>query len=237
MARRIAENAGTDPKIVVECSTMPVTTAETMRKVGANSKEPNRLNLATQDDCDITSFAGCAELSPNGQVFNAVGHAKYEVLCFPSFYRGGSALQYLQNPVKVLLGSNDTVSGLVAFEVFRDVLAPWIPKESESQSAKCEQSDVARCPECLSFISVAEIVHSSLWSAELAKLAQNAMVAQRISSTNAVSALCEKTGADLDEVMKVVGSDSRISSGYLSACPSMGGATLLQNLSMYADPR
>mmetsp|Transcript_6362 Transcript_6362/g.10040 ORF Transcript_6362/g.10040 Transcript_6362/m.10040 type:complete len:451 (+) Transcript_6362:49-1401(+) len=171
MARRIAENAGSDPKIVVECSTMPVQTAETMRKV-----------------------------------FDAVGHAKYEVLCFPSFYRGGSALKYLQQPQKVLLGSNDTVSGLVAYETFRDILSPWIAKE--------------------------KIVHSNLWSAELAKLSQNAMVAQRISSANAVSALCEKTGADLDEVMKVVGSDSRISDGYLSACPSMGGATLLQNLAM-----
>ena len=82
------------------------------------------------------------------------------------------------------------------------------------------------------WVPVENIVLSNLWSAELAKLAQNAMIAQRISSTNAVSALCEKTGADINEVMDVVGMDSRISDGYLEACPGIGGPTLLQNLGM-----
>lgn len=69
-------------------------------------------------------------------------------------------------------------------------------------------------------------------SAELSKLAQNAFIAQRISSVNAVSMLCEKTGADLSEVMAVIGTDSRLGAGYLKASSGMGGPTLLQNLKM-----
>ena len=173
MARRIAEASEDKCKIVVECSTIPVTTGETMRSV-----------------------------------LHAVGDAaKYEVLCFPSFYRGGEAIKDLQGPhMRVLLGSQDTPSGLIAQEAVTNLLSRWIPRDN--------------------------IVHSNLWSAELSKLAQNAMKAQRISSTNAVAALCERTGADIDEVMEVVGSDSRIGSGYLRACPGMGGPTLMTNLSM-----
>eukprot|EP00802_Teleaulax_amphioxeia_P005699 Tamp_05703.p1 GENE.Tamp_05703~~Tamp_05703.p1 ORF type:complete len:483 (+),score=141.99 Tamp_05703:63-1511(+) len=172
MARRIAEASRGECKIVVECSTIPVTTGETMRKV-----------------------------------LHAVGDAaKYEVLCFPSFYRGGQAIKDLEVPQRVLLGCQDTPSALIAQEAVTQLLSRWIPREN--------------------------IVHSNLWSAELSKLAQNAMKAQRISSANAVSALCERTGADLDEVMSVVGSDSRIGAGYLKACPGMGGPTLMTNLSM-----
>uniref|UniRef100_A0A7S0NF08 UDP-glucose 6-dehydrogenase n=1 Tax=Hanusia phi TaxID=3032 RepID=A0A7S0NF08_9CRYP len=172
MARRIAENSQGECKIVVECSTIPVTTGETMRKV-----------------------------------LHAVGDAaKYEVLCFPSFYRGGTALVDLESPTRVLLGAHDTPAGVIASEAITKLLSNWIPRE--------------------------RIVHSNLWSAELSKLAQNAMKAQRISSTNAVSALCERTGADLTEVMRVVGSDSRIGAGYLRSCPGIGGPTLLSNLAM-----
>mmetsp|Transcript_45156 Transcript_45156/g.66218 ORF Transcript_45156/g.66218 Transcript_45156/m.66218 type:complete len:483 (+) Transcript_45156:78-1526(+) len=172
MARRIAGASKGECKIVVECSTIPVTTGETMRKV-----------------------------------LHAVGDAaKYEVLCFPSFYRGGQAIKDLEVPPRVLLGCQDTPSALIAQEAVTQLISRWIPREN--------------------------IVHSNLWSAELSKLAQNAMKAQRISSANAVSALCERTGADLDEVMSVVGSDSRIGPGYLKACPGMGGPTLMTNLSM-----
>ena len=172
MARRIASASRGECKIVVECSTIPVATGETMRKV-----------------------------------LHAVGDAaKYEVLCFPSFYRGGQAIKDLEVPHRVLLGCQDTPSALIAQEAVTKLLSRWIPREN--------------------------IVHSNLWSAELSKLAQNAMKAQRISSANAVSALCERTGADLDEVMSVVGTDSRIGPGYLKACPGMGGPTLMTNLSM-----
>jgi UDPglucose 6-dehydrogenase len=172
MARRIGKESKGECKIIVECSTIPVATGETMRKV-----------------------------------LHAIGDAaKYEVLCFPSFYRGGSALRDLDSSSKVLLGSLDTKSGVIAAKALTNFLSPWIAED--------------------------RIVHSNIWSAELSKLAQNAFIAQRITSVNAVSALCEKTGADLNEVMSVVGTDSRIGSGYLKACAGMGGPTLLQNLKM-----
>ena len=171
-ARRIAGASCGECKIVVECSTIPITTGETMRRV-----------------------------------LHAAGDAaKYEVLCFPSFYRAGKYVKDLLSPQRVLLGGQDTPSALIASETVTQLLSRWIPRDS--------------------------IVHSNLWSAELSKLAQNAMKAQRIASTSAVSALCERTGADLDEVMQVVGTDSRIGPGYLQACPGMGGPTLVTNLSM-----
>mmetsp|Transcript_18574 Transcript_18574/g.45638 ORF Transcript_18574/g.45638 Transcript_18574/m.45638 type:complete len:478 (-) Transcript_18574:281-1714(-) len=172
IARRIGKASKGDCKIIVECSTIPVATGETMRKV-----------------------------------LHAIGDAaKYEVLCFPSFYRGGMALQDLGSTQKVLLGSLDTKTGIIASQTITKLLNPWISPD--------------------------RIVQSNIWSAELSKLAQNAFIAQRISSVNAVSALCEKTGADLKEVMDTVGSDSRIGAGYLKSCAGMGGPTLLQNLKM-----
>lgn len=171
MARRISKASNGECKIIVECSTIPMATGQTMRKV-LQSCHPG----------------------------------KFEVLCFPSFYRGGNALNDLAAAQKVLLGSLDTKSGLMARKTITNFLKPWISED--------------------------RIVHSNVWSAELSKLAQNAFIAQRISSVNAVSALCEKTGADLEEVMKVVGSDSRIGAGYLKSCAGMGGPTLLQNLKM-----
>jgi UDPglucose 6-dehydrogenase len=177
MARRIGKASKGECKIIVECSTIPVSTGETMRKV-----------------------------------LHAIGDAaKYEVLCFPSFYRGGNALRDLDSTSKVLLGSLDTRSGVIAAKTLTNFLSPWIAGD--------------------------RIVHSNIWSAELSKLAQNAFIAQRITSVNAVSALCEKTGADLSEVMSVVGTDSRIGSGYLKACAGMGGPTLLQNLKMLVYSR
>lgn len=140
------------------------------------------------------------------QVFQAADTVKHEVVCFPAFFRGGTDVKEMANPRTVLLGSEDTKSGVMAFQVFTKFLEPWIPQD--------------------------KIVPSNLWSAELAKHAQNAMIAQRISSANAVSALCEKTGADLEEVMRTARTDSRISDGYLQACPSIGGGTLMQNVEM-----
>mmetsp|Transcript_10470 Transcript_10470/g.20607 ORF Transcript_10470/g.20607 Transcript_10470/m.20607 type:complete len:467 (+) Transcript_10470:229-1629(+) len=142
------------------------------------------------------------------KVLQATGApAHYEVMCFPSFHRGGNAIQDLASKdTKVLLGSKDTPEGQVARDAVTGLLQPWI--------------------------SADRIVHSNVWSAELSKLAQNAFIAQRISSVNAVSMLCEKTGADLNEVMKVIGTDTRLGPGYLKACAGMGGPTLLQNLKM-----
>mmetsp|Transcript_43037 Transcript_43037/g.99925 ORF Transcript_43037/g.99925 Transcript_43037/m.99925 type:complete len:470 (+) Transcript_43037:301-1710(+) len=173
MARRISKASNGACKILVECSPLPVTTGETMRKV----------------------LAAC-------------GHpGTFEVLCLPSFHRGGNAIEDLSNTeTKVLLGSQDTPAGNVARETISELIRPWISGE--------------------------RIVHSNVWSAEISKLAQNAFIAQRISSVNAVSMLCEKTGADLDEVMRVIGSDSRLGPGYLKSCAGMGGPVMLNNLKM-----
>eukprot|EP00286_Rhodomonas_abbreviata_P018960 CAMPEP_0181307368 /NCGR_PEP_ID=MMETSP1101-20121128/10840_1 /TAXON_ID=46948 /ORGANISM="Rhodomonas abbreviata, Strain Caron Lab Isolate" /LENGTH=441 /DNA_ID=CAMNT_0023413575 /DNA_START=199 /DNA_END=1524 /DNA_ORIENTATION=+ len=172
-------------------------------------KVARRIVEASKDECKI--IVECSTMPMNTgktmrQVFQASATVKHEVLCFPAFYRGGTAITDMQTPRTVLLGSDETPSGLMAYNVFIKLISPWIPTD--------------------------KVVHSSLWSAELAKHARNAMIAQRISSANAVSALCEKTGADLEEVMRVARSDSRISDGYLQACPGIGGNTLLHNMQM-----
>lgn len=105
----------------------------------------------------------------------------------------------LQKPDRVLIGGcQDTPSGLAAIEALKRVYARWVPAE--------------------------RILTSNLWSAELAKLTANAMLAQRISSVNAISALCEATGADVQQVAYAIGTDSRIGPKFLNASVGFGGS-------------
>jgi len=101
-------------------------------------------------------------------------------------------------PSRVLIGSKPTPSGHRAAAALADVYAAWVPRS--------------------------RIVTTNVWSSELAKLVANAMLAQRISSINSISAICEKTGADIDEIAKSVGLDPRIGSKYLKATFGFGGS-------------
>ena len=107
------------------------------------------------------------------------------------FLAEGTAITDLFNPDRVLIGSLQTQSGLAACEALLTVYANWVPRE--------------------------RILTVGLWSSELSKLAANAMLAQRISSINALSAICEATGANIDEVAFAVGKDSRMGSKFLKA--------------------
>jgi UDPglucose 6-dehydrogenase len=110
----------------------------------------------------------------------------------------------LENPDRILIGCQDTKSGLAARETLVEIYANWVPRE--------------------------KIITSNIWSSELSKIVSNAFLAQRISSINAISALCEKTDADITEVSKAVGMDSRIGSKYLSASVGFGGSCFKKDI-------
>ena len=116
---------------------------------------------------------------------NTGNGVNFQILSNPEFLAEGTAVQDLLNPDRVLIGGGiDTEKGKKAVDALVAVYANWIPKE--------------------------QILTTNLWSSELSKLTANAFLAQRISSINAMSEICEKTGADVDEVAKAVGMDSRI---------------------------
>ena len=122
----------------------------------------------------------------------------FTVLSNPEFLAEGSAIKDLLEPDRVLIGGPQTARGAAAVEALAEVYAAWVPRE--------------------------KIVTTNVWSSELSKLAANAMLAQRISSVNALSALCEATGADIEEVAKVLGMDQRIGAKFLKAGPGFGGS-------------
>jgi UDPglucose 6-dehydrogenase len=128
----------------------------------------------------------------------------FDVLSNPEFMAEGSAVKDLENPDRVLIGCQDTKSGLAARETLVEIYANWVPKE--------------------------KIITSNIWSSELSKIVSNAFLAQRISSINAISALCEKTDADINEVSRAVGMDSRIGSKYLSASVGFGGSCFKKDI-------
>ncbi|MGD1152036.1 MAG: nucleotide sugar dehydrogenase [Syntrophales bacterium] len=128
----------------------------------------------------------------------------FDVLSNPEFLAEGSAVRDLENPDRILIGCRETESGLKAREVLVEIYANWVPRE--------------------------KIITSNIWSSELSKIVSNAFLAQRISSINAISALCEKTDADVTEVSRAVGMDSRIGSKYLNASVGFGGSCFKKDI-------
>lgn len=128
----------------------------------------------------------------------------FEVLSNPEFLAEGTAIQDLINPDRVLIGCHQTPSGLAACAEMVEIYANWVPRD--------------------------RILTTNLWSAELTKLTANAFLAQRISSINSISALCEKTGADVDEVAFVMGKDSRIGPKFLKASIGFGGSCFKKDI-------
>jgi len=122
----------------------------------------------------------------------------FEVLSNPEFMAEGTAIADLANPDRVLVGGADTLAGQAAVAELVELYAAWVPRE--------------------------RILTTSVWSSELSKLAANAMLAQRVSSINALSALCEATEANVSEVARAVGMDARIGPKFLRAGVGFGGS-------------
>ncbi len=168
-ARQIASISVSD-KIIVEKSTLPVRTAETIKAILSSNK--------------------------NG--------ISFEVLSNPEFLAEGTAIEDLSKSDRVLIGGSQTPSGKKAIQSLVDIYSTWISSD--------------------------KIVTTNLWSSELSKLVSNAFLAQRISSINSISALCEVTGADIKEVSRAVGTDSRIGSKFLKASVGFGGSCFQKDI-------
>ena len=129
---------------------------------------------------------------------------KYEVLSNPEFLAEGTAIADLFKSDRVLIGGRKTPEGEQAVQALVDIYSNWIPRE--------------------------KIVTTNVWSSELSKLVSNAFLAQRISSINSISALCEATGADVEEVAIAVGKDSRIGNKFLKASVGFGGSCFQKDI-------
>jgi len=169
-ARDIAEHAE-HSTIVVEKSTLPVKTAESLKSV---------LNANSSDDI------------------------KFQVLSNPEFLAEGTAVEDLSDPDRVLIGGDESPEGQEAMATLVDVYANWISRE--------------------------KIIITNLWSSELSKLVANAFLAQRISSINSISALCEETGANVNDVAFAIGTDSRIGPKFLKASVGFGGSCFQKDI-------
>lgn len=168
-ARQIARVAKSD-KIVIEKSTLPVRTAQTIKSI-----------------------------------LNHTGNGvQYQILSNPEFLAEGTAVRDLENPDRVLIGGDSDEEGMKAMEALVSVYGAWIPRE--------------------------KILTTNVWSSELSKLTANAFLAQRVSSINAISELCEVTGANVNEVSRSIGMDSRIGNKFLQASVGFGGSCFQKDI-------
>ncbi len=128
----------------------------------------------------------------------------FEVVSNPEFLAEGTAVDDLHSPDRVLIGSKETERGLKARKTLVELYANWVPEE--------------------------RILTSNVWSSELSKLTANAFLAQRISSINSISALCERTEADIEEVSEAIGMDTRIGAKFLKASVGFGGSCFKKDI-------
>ncbi len=174
-SRQIAEFAR-NHTIVVEKSTLPVKTAETIKSI-LNSSISGKKNIDYQNI-----------------------KKTFSILSNPEFLAEGSAINDLENPDRVLIGGEDEESIKKLSKIYEN----WVDSE--------------------------KIIETNLWSSELSKLVANAFLAQRISSINSISALCEATGANIKEVKKSIGTDRRIGNKFLEAGPGFGGSCFKKDI-------
>ena len=135
---------------------------------------------------------------------NTGNGVKFEILSNPEFLAEGTAIDDLLNADRVLIGGDNTPSGQAAKDALSAIYEQWLPKE--------------------------RILQTNVWSSELSKLVANAFLAQRVSSINAISALCEKTDANIDEVARAIGQDSRIGPKFLKASVGFGGSCFQKDI-------
>ena len=137
-------------------------------------------------------------------ILNESDTAQFQVLSNPEFLAEGTAIEDLHNADRILIGGEQSPEGIKAIDTLATVYSNWIPTE--------------------------RILKTNLWSSELSKLTANAFLAQRISSINAMSVLCEATGADVDEVAQAIGTDSRIGPKFLKASVGFGGSCFQKDI-------
>ena len=159
--------------IVVEKSTLPVRTAETIKSILESS------DISNDDSLDKKT---------------------YSVLSNPEFLAEGTAINDLRNPDRILIGGEDED----AISLLKQIYSSWVPSS--------------------------KILCTNLWSSELSKLMANAFLAQRISSINTVSAICESTGANVEEVSEAIGMDTRIGRKFLNSGPGFGGSCFKKDI-------
>ena len=159
--------------IVVEKSTIPVRTAETIKTI---------LNAAQLD------------------IKQGDKQKTFSVISNPEFLAEGTAIKNLENPDRVLIGGDNQD----AIEALANLYEIWVDSK--------------------------KIIRTNLWSSELSKLTANAFLAQRISSINSIAALCESTGADIEEVSQAIGTDTRIGSKFLRSGPGFGGSCFQKDI-------
>ncbi|WP_413513454.1 nucleotide sugar dehydrogenase [Myroides odoratus] len=169
-ARQIARVASSS-KIVVEKSTLPVRTAQAIKRI-----------------LDQTGKEG----------------VKFQILSNPEFLAEGTAISDLLHPDRVLIGGEQTAEGIEAMNALASLYESWI--------------------------ETSKILKTNVWSSELSKLTANAFLAQRVSSINAISELCEVSGADVNEVAKAIGTDSRIGNKFLKASVGFGGSCFQKDI-------
>ena len=135
---------------------------------------------------------------------NTGNGVKFQILSNPEFLAEGTAVSDLLNPDRVLIGGDPSEEGQIAIQKLVAIYSKWVPSQ--------------------------QILTTNLWSSELSKLTANAFLAQRISSINAMSELCEKTGADINEVARAIGMDSRIGPKFLKASVGFGGSCFQKDI-------
>ncbi|WP_194850498.1 nucleotide sugar dehydrogenase [Nonlabens antarcticus] len=140
----------------------------------------------------------------NDILSNTGNGVKFQVLSNPEFLAEGTAIEDLLQPDRVLIGGERTPAGEEAMQALHDVYNHWVPTE--------------------------RILKTNVWSSELSKLTANAFLAQRVSSINSLSALCEATEADVDEVSRAIGQDSRIGSKFLKSSVGFGGSCFQKDI-------
>jgi len=139
------------------------------------------------------------------RILNCTGNGlHFDVISNPEFLAEGTAIRDMEEPDRVLIGGRETPSGQRAVHAIVDIYAHWVDRE--------------------------RIITTNLWSSELSKLAANAFLAQRVSSINAISALCERTEADVAEVAHAIGTDSRIGPRFLRASVGFGGSCFKKDI-------
>jgi UDPglucose 6-dehydrogenase len=139
------------------------------------------------------------------RIFNGMNKKiHFDVISNPEFLAEGTAISDLENPDRILIGSRETESGQIAREKIVEIYANWVPRD--------------------------KIITCDIWSSELSKLVANAFLAQRISSINSISALCEKTEADIAKVARAIGMDSRIGPKFLNASVGFGGSCFKKDI-------
>ena len=135
---------------------------------------------------------------------NSGNDVKFQILSNPEFLAEGTAVNDLLSPDRVLIGGDNSPEGQEAIKALVDIYSNWVPKDL--------------------------ILTTNVWSSELSKLTANAFLAQRVSSINAMSEICEKTGADVNEVAKAIGMDSRIGPKFLRASVGFGGSCFQKDI-------